>query len=1104
MQESGYTYYAFVSHSHRDAKWAEWIWSALEHYRLPSNVRKAVPRPLPKKLQPVFIDKADLGSGRLIDGLYKELKASRYLIVVCSPESAKPNAEGKHFVETEVRHFVELGRTDRIIPVIVAGTPETAFCPALKELGLLAIDATKFPRRRVLNDVVAKILGLRPDELWRREERRYRGQLLWRTIVAAGVFTFLALGALVCWDNTREVTEYYANTVDDYGIPRGLWMISEAERRHCNRFYRFVYRGLAFQNWHHADSLGGSMFRLLGAKRILRSVSVAAARGVGHTIDVPDLRVFHYDMESGRADEVSCYSSDGQLIRREILSNDRGIVNGLMQYRGESLSRGVYRDSAVLSKMVDKHSDVVQFIIDRNAQGAATEVRYLDTFGNPVSDKNGEYGVRGVYDSYGFELEKWYIDRDGHRMVGRNGVSGMRYEYKDGRCVTSSCVDGQGMITFYPGDGVAMHRYSFDGHGNLLSDSCFGVDGRPIANRSGVSTIRYDNDVHGSCVRSINYGTDATPVSDAYGVCQTRYEYDAKGRLVELSYLDEHATNVVSRREKFAGVRYCYDSCGRVVRKIFIGTDGRPMKLLAGYAEQRIVYDENGQETELSYYDECGRPACDEGGISVVRKIRVGRNVVEERNYAADGRLKRRVAGCAISRFKYEDYRGNRTEERYFDEKDCPLFLPNRGTGLRWKYDGRGLLIEELYLGANGMLMAVTGCVARNVFEYDSRGRRISQRGYDAVGRLVENDDGFAGVEWEYDACGNVSQTAFIGVDGLRKDSAKGGYAIERVDFDAIGNSRRLSYFNGEGMPVCRKGGWHEVIRTYDKRSKVIEERYCGIRHEPVDNQEIGCSMIRVSYDRFGDAVTRSFYSVSNVIQGCREATCMYAYSYDISGNVLRQENLSGSRDVELFEYDMLGRTVCHRLRDSIGGCRAGKEGWTCEKMAYWENTAKLRERTFVDERPNGEMWENALFGGCGVAALTQQMTQEGRIGCVVMYDRIGSRIPTTPVVSIHSLMPGEQLAAKGVSPKSIICSFGDYSIVSPKDFGRLNDAISRQKKGMYRGGIVLADNQNGDWRIRHITLDAGRMGAQLCDVNLPNTLYLLIRSKFEAFMQQN
>ncbi len=117
--ERDYTYYAFVSYSHRDAKWAEWIQRAIEHYKLPAVIRKEAQKPLPKRIAPVFRDATDLGVDVLVDGLHAELEGSRYLIVVCSPNAAKPNAEGKSFVDEEVRRFCELGRAKRIIPVIV-------------------------------------------------------------------------------------------------------------------------------------------------------------------------------------------------------------------------------------------------------------------------------------------------------------------------------------------------------------------------------------------------------------------------------------------------------------------------------------------------------------------------------------------------------------------------------------------------------------------------------------------------------------------------------------------------------------------------------------------------------------------------------------------------------------------------------------------------------------------------------------------------------------------------------------------------------------------------------------------------------------------------
>ena len=86
-----YTYYAFISYSHKDEKWAKWLQQKLEHYRLPTVIRKESGKVLPKRIAPVFLDATDLTVGKLNDNLHRELENSRFLIVTCSPNSAKPN-----------------------------------------------------------------------------------------------------------------------------------------------------------------------------------------------------------------------------------------------------------------------------------------------------------------------------------------------------------------------------------------------------------------------------------------------------------------------------------------------------------------------------------------------------------------------------------------------------------------------------------------------------------------------------------------------------------------------------------------------------------------------------------------------------------------------------------------------------------------------------------------------------------------------------------------------------------------------------------------------------------------------------------------------------
>ena len=71
---TSYKYFAFISYSHLDNKWAKWLHNSLERYRVPKKLIGTLGREgaIPKRLFPVFIDRdelptsSNLGSNSLI------------------------------------------------------------------------------------------------------------------------------------------------------------------------------------------------------------------------------------------------------------------------------------------------------------------------------------------------------------------------------------------------------------------------------------------------------------------------------------------------------------------------------------------------------------------------------------------------------------------------------------------------------------------------------------------------------------------------------------------------------------------------------------------------------------------------------------------------------------------------------------------------------------------------------------------------------------------------------------------------------------------------------------------------------------------------------
>ena len=106
-----FTYRAFLSYSHRDHEWGDWVHRRLESWPVPKDLVGQVKAagPVPPKLRPIFRDRFDLEAGHsLREQVAAALGASEALIVVCSPHSAKST-----YVNEEIRQFKALGRADR-------------------------------------------------------------------------------------------------------------------------------------------------------------------------------------------------------------------------------------------------------------------------------------------------------------------------------------------------------------------------------------------------------------------------------------------------------------------------------------------------------------------------------------------------------------------------------------------------------------------------------------------------------------------------------------------------------------------------------------------------------------------------------------------------------------------------------------------------------------------------------------------------------------------------------------------------------------------------------------------------------------------------------
>ena len=118
-----FKYFAFISYSRKDSRAAAFLHKKLEKFRIPiKRVPEEMRKGLQKFVRPVFRDKRDLevGESSFTEDVKRALEESRFIIVLCSPNSAQ-----SVWVDNEIKHFLSThdGDLSKVVPVVLSGNP---------------------------------------------------------------------------------------------------------------------------------------------------------------------------------------------------------------------------------------------------------------------------------------------------------------------------------------------------------------------------------------------------------------------------------------------------------------------------------------------------------------------------------------------------------------------------------------------------------------------------------------------------------------------------------------------------------------------------------------------------------------------------------------------------------------------------------------------------------------------------------------------------------------------------------------------------------------------------------------------------------------------
>ena len=764
-----FKFFAFISYSHADEAFVKKLQDKIESYRLPSSLHK-LKGGLPDKLHPLFRDATDLPPGQLSEEIRKKLAESKYLIVVCSPRSAE-----SHWVAKEIEEFERLGRHDHIIPVIIDGevnavdqdgrpdqSRECFPAPLLEEVRqgldrqLLGVSVPQDGPRRAILKVIAKMLELAPDDLIARDHIRERKRRLVWAAASFGLLLLAGLALFSYWDYQREKITYFADYVEEWGRPQGLFPLDPAEVAARSSCYRFTEQRRKLKEVAQVDSFG-------------RPVQ----RPEPEYLDRPAFQTFVYEDHSGRLLEIKYLDHNRNPFMRLIFSGDQYTAIDFKRVNAENETLQAWLTAQTSSAATGRfgqadpgaiRSQVQRWKVTRDESGRIVKILYKQLESEkPAQDQDGVFGQELSLDEYGRVVKRLYLDGQGRNFTTPAGLAGIAYSYDgadlaetanfDGRdrpvlddrrqMIVSSVFDeygrkveqnslDQNRILYPGGDGVARKTWRYDQSGRAVEENYFGIDGRPWVVADGYSGWKMVYD--GLSRQKIFLGTDGVPVADRRGVARLLEISDDSGNVLETAYFDLDG-RPVNGPGGFSRAVNRRDSKGRLIEESFFGPDGRPIAGDQGYARVTRDFNEFGAVTEEAFWGTDGGPALNRDGAARVVTEYDERGAAETVSYfGLDGRPAMIKQGYARLRFKTDVY-GRPLTVAFYGPDDRPVNSVRGYARSEATWNDMNLMADIKFYDARGNLRDPSGGRTAGLkFEYDSEGRQTATAAIDPEG----------------------------------------------------------------------------------------------------------------------------------------------------------------------------------------------------------------------------------------------------------------------------------------------------------------------------------------------------------------------------------
>ena len=311
--------------------------------------------------------------------------------------------------------------------------------------------------------------------------------------------------------------------------------------------------------------------------------------------------------------------------------------------------------------------------------------------------------------------------------------------------------------------------YDHDSKGNTISKAIFDTAFIPVKSRYGVSKTTYEYDINDNKISEAYFDINDNAANNVYGVSVIRYIYE-NGLCAGMKYFDDKDKVSASGKVLLGSslVKYSYDDNGNETDRTYY--DENEWKNLSneGYHEMRHKYSDLNMLTETSVYNIYGSPINDKEGIHKWFFVHddYGR-IIQTSFYDKDYKpAKNRIDQVNMIKYRYDDM-GRILSQSYWLDEDRKI---NRWDGYHenmWKYNDLGQLIESSKLDTNGQLVKSQEGYSKQILTYNNKSEIVENGYYDGNAPVnVSNSSrasirNFHSIKYAYDNQNRTSSIAY-------------------------------------------------------------------------------------------------------------------------------------------------------------------------------------------------------------------------------------------------------------------------------------------------------------------------------------------------------